>query len=273
MTEPKIALVTGASRGAGAGIARGLGEKGMTVYVTGRTTAPGDAKGWDGTVLPGTVAETAEAVTKAGGKGIAVLCDHSDDAQVAALFAQLQARIAAEEKLRYLAEHDDLTGLYNRRYLGEALPSLVSMASRLRERIVVILIDLDHFKAVNDDHGHEAGDLVLQRFSDVVHGCIRSGDLFAPYSGWELFQRRDNVATGVRNAAAKWRGRQNGWAEGDSQALRLALRGRDPFTDTDALREFARVTGIVFGAVTGGAPIPIDLGDTALPDDETGDGA
>lgn len=89
MTEPKIALVTGASRGAGAGIARGLGEKGMTVYVTGRTLKPGAAKGWDGTVLPGTVAETADAVTKAGGKGIAVLCDHGDDAQVAAVFAQI----------------------------------------------------------------------------------------------------------------------------------------------------------------------------------------
>ena len=91
MTEPKIALVTGASRGAGAGIARGLGEKGMTVYVTGRTLTPGDAKGWDGTVLPGTVAETAEAVTKAGGKGIAVVCDHADDAQVERLFAQIAA--------------------------------------------------------------------------------------------------------------------------------------------------------------------------------------
>ncbi len=89
MTEPKIALVTGASRGAGAGIARGLGEKGMTVYVTGRTVKPGAAKGWDGTVLPGTVAETAEAVTRAGGKGIAVMCDHADDAQVAAVFAQI----------------------------------------------------------------------------------------------------------------------------------------------------------------------------------------
>lgn len=91
MTEPKIALVTGASRGAGAGIARGLGEKGMTVYVTGRTLTPGDAKGWDGTVLPGTVAETAEAVTKAGGKGIAVVCDHADDTQVERLFAQIAA--------------------------------------------------------------------------------------------------------------------------------------------------------------------------------------
>ena len=85
-----VALVTGASRGAGRGIARGFGELGYTVYVTGRTSAPGDARGWDGTVLPGTVAETAAEVTAAGGKGIAVMCDHSDDDQVAALFAQIE---------------------------------------------------------------------------------------------------------------------------------------------------------------------------------------
>lgn len=90
MSEPKIALVTGASRGAGRGIAIGLGEKGMTVYVTGRTLAPGDARGWDGSVLPGTVAETAQAVTDAGGKGIAAVCDHSDDAAVAALFERIR---------------------------------------------------------------------------------------------------------------------------------------------------------------------------------------
>lgn len=90
MSTNKVALVTGASRGAGAGIARGFGELGYTVYVTGRTVAPGDAKGWDGTVLPGTVAETAQAVTERGGKGIAVMCDHSDDAQVAALFEQIE---------------------------------------------------------------------------------------------------------------------------------------------------------------------------------------
>lgn len=91
MTKPRVALVTGASRGAGAGIARGLGEKGMTVYVTGRTLAPGAAKGWDGSTLPGTVAEAAEAVTAAGGLGIGVVCDHSDDEQVAALFARIMA--------------------------------------------------------------------------------------------------------------------------------------------------------------------------------------
>ncbi|CAN1567710.1 FabG Dehydrogenases with different specificities (related to short-chain alcohol dehydrogenases) [Sphingomonadaceae bacterium] len=90
MAKDKVVLVTGASRGAGAGIARGFGELGYTVYVTGRTVTPGDAKGWDGTVLPGTVAQTAADVTERGGKGIAVMCDHSDDAQVAALFEQIE---------------------------------------------------------------------------------------------------------------------------------------------------------------------------------------
>jgi NAD(P)-dependent dehydrogenase (short-subunit alcohol dehydrogenase family) len=90
MGNGKVALVTGASRGAGAGIARGLGELGYTVYVTGRTVTPGDARGWDGSVLPGTVSETAAKVTELGGKGIAVLCDHADDAQVARVFEQIR---------------------------------------------------------------------------------------------------------------------------------------------------------------------------------------
>jgi len=90
MSDNNVALVTGASRGAGAGIAKGLGELGYTVYVTGRTISPGDAKGWDGSVLPGTVAETAAEITARGGKGIPVVCDHSDDAQVASLFEQIK---------------------------------------------------------------------------------------------------------------------------------------------------------------------------------------
>ena len=91
MAARKVALVTGASRGAGAGIARGFGELGYTVYVTGRTMAPGAARGWDGSVLPGTVAETAARVSELGGQGIPVICDHGDDAQVARLFEQIVA--------------------------------------------------------------------------------------------------------------------------------------------------------------------------------------
>ncbi|MGC6472040.1 MAG: SDR family NAD(P)-dependent oxidoreductase [Parvibaculales bacterium] len=90
MTNPEIALVTGASRGAGKGIAIGLAEKGMTVYVTGRSKQTGSAFGWDGTPLPGTVEETVQEINAAGGTGIGVICDHSDDTQVAALFDQIK---------------------------------------------------------------------------------------------------------------------------------------------------------------------------------------
>ena len=78
-----VALVTGASRGAGRGIAIALGSHGCTVYVTGRSEKPGDAS------LPGTIHETAQAVTNAGGRGIAVRVDHRDDAQVKAVFEQI----------------------------------------------------------------------------------------------------------------------------------------------------------------------------------------
>lgn len=90
MTNSGVALVTGASRGAGKGIALGLAEKGMTVFVTGRSTKMGSAHGWDGTALPGTVYETAEEITAAGGKGVAIVCDHADDEATAALFEQIK---------------------------------------------------------------------------------------------------------------------------------------------------------------------------------------
>lgn len=90
LQQKQVAIVTGASRGAGRGIALALAKQGMIVYVTGRSTQVGSALGWDGSVLPGTVYETAEQINQAGGTGIAVVCDHSDDAQTAALFAQVE---------------------------------------------------------------------------------------------------------------------------------------------------------------------------------------
>ncbi|MEU3982387.1 SDR family NAD(P)-dependent oxidoreductase [Streptomyces sp. NPDC026672] len=78
----KIAVVTGASRGVGKGIALELGAAGATVYVTGRSVAAGQ--------LPGTVDETAEEVTALGGKGIAVVCDHHSDLEVAAVFERVR---------------------------------------------------------------------------------------------------------------------------------------------------------------------------------------
>jgi dehydrogenase/reductase SDR family member 1 len=82
----KVALVTGASRGIGKGIAESLGAEGATVYITGRTV---DEK--NPTIpLVGTIHATAEAVTQAGGKGIAIACDHRDDEQVKAVFKRIK---------------------------------------------------------------------------------------------------------------------------------------------------------------------------------------
>lgn len=82
MNAQKVAVVTGASRGIGKGIALELGVAGFTVYVTGRTTAAGP--------IPGTVGETAAEITALGGEGIAVPCDHHDDAQVAEVFRRVR---------------------------------------------------------------------------------------------------------------------------------------------------------------------------------------
>ncbi|MGO1501172.1 MAG: SDR family NAD(P)-dependent oxidoreductase [Marinobacter sp.] len=84
-----VAVVTGASRGVGRGIAVALGAAGMTVYVTGRSATVSNSH-LRGHLLSGTLAETAEAITKAGGKGIAVACDHANDRQVQELFARVE---------------------------------------------------------------------------------------------------------------------------------------------------------------------------------------
>lgn len=79
----RVAVVTGASRGIGKGIALELGASGATVYVTGRSVEPG--------AIPGTIGQTVAEIEELGGTGIAVACDHHDDAQVEALFSRIAA--------------------------------------------------------------------------------------------------------------------------------------------------------------------------------------
>lgn len=99
----KIAVVTGASRGIGKGIALELGAAGFTVYVTGRTV--------DGGMLPGTVGETAAQIDELGGKGVAVACDHHDDEQVEAVISQVvEAHGAIDVLVNNVFSAPDLAG-------------------------------------------------------------------------------------------------------------------------------------------------------------------
>ncbi|HJW12256.1 MAG TPA: diguanylate cyclase [Albitalea sp.] len=88
--------------------------------------------------------------------------------------------------LRQQAVRDFLTGLFNRRHLNEVLPSMIALAQRDQQPLAVALIDLDHFKAINDRHGHGAGDRLLAAFGDMLGQQCRKSDVACRYGGEEF---------------------------------------------------------------------------------------
>lgn len=96
------------------------------------------------------------------------------------------SNIALREKLRTQSLRDPLTGLYNRRYMEDALERYLSMAERSGEPTSVIMIDLDHFKKLNDEHGHAKGDAVLKDAAVQLVGALRPADVVCRYGGEEL---------------------------------------------------------------------------------------
>lgn len=103
---------------------------------------------------------------------------------IASLFAQVQARIDAEGQLRYLAEHDDLTGLFNRRAL------LTRLDARLQEGqpgpVAVLFFDLDRLKAINDYLGHTAGDWFIRTLAERLKECADGPNMIARLGGDEF---------------------------------------------------------------------------------------
>lgn len=92
----------------------------------------------------------------------------------------------AMTKLERIAIRDELTGLYNRRHLLERLEEQLSLAERAQQPLYLAIIDLDHFKQVNDRYGHAAGDLVLKQFASFAREQLRRSDLIARYGGEEF---------------------------------------------------------------------------------------
>ena len=85
-----------------------------------------------------------------------------------------------------LSSRDALTGLANRRQFELALASEIDRVARAGEPALVLMVDIDHFKRVNDEHGHAAGDLVLKAIARVLHDCIRPMDTVARFGGEEF---------------------------------------------------------------------------------------
>jgi diguanylate cyclase (GGDEF)-like protein len=109
--------------------------------------------------------------------------------RVAELLSRIRvmARIKfAEQRARELSVTDELTGLYNRRFLLQRLEEELSRARRYRLPLTCVLIDLDNFKRVNDDHGHQAGDHVLRQVGQLLRHECRKEDILARYGGEEF---------------------------------------------------------------------------------------
>jgi diguanylate cyclase (GGDEF)-like protein len=96
------------------------------------------------------------------------------------------ANIKLREELRSQSVRDALTGLYNRRYLGEALDRELRRAVRGKQSVGILMLDLDHFKQFNDTHGHDAGDTVLREAAAFLVKNVRAEDLVCRYGGEEF---------------------------------------------------------------------------------------
>lgn len=121
-----------------------------------------------------------------GGRWVQSIRHRTPDGGMVVLRSDITAFKERERAAELLAQHDALTGLPNRRLLPDRLAQALARARRSREIVAVLLIDLDHFKPVNDRHGHKAGDDVLRLTADRLKGGLRITDTVARYGGDEF---------------------------------------------------------------------------------------
>jgi len=125
---------------------------------------------------------------------LVVAADQHEDLQIsdtylATLAEQLSlavSNVSLRDTLRHQSTVDPLTGLYNRRFFDESLKREMARAQRSQSACSVVMVDLDHFKRVNDSYGHEGGDLVLQAASRAILQRVRASDVVCRYGGEEL---------------------------------------------------------------------------------------
>jgi len=117
----------------------------------------------------------------------------------------ITARKESELRIEYLAHHDALTGLANRTIFQDFLTRALEQARRRRRTLALLLLDLDHFKIVNDSLGHDAGDLLLKIVADRLRSCARGTDLVARLGGDEfaIIQAEPDGTEGAARLASR----------------------------------------------------------------------
>ena len=143
-------------------------------------------------------------------------------AELEAANQQLTSKIAEvealQQALRQQATRDFLTGLFNRRHLDDVLPAMLAMAQRDQQPLSVVIIDLDHFKTVNDQLGHAAGDRLLAAFGELLGAHNRKSDVACRYGGEEfcLLMPRTAAAAARRKTLSllkQWSAQRGGDAQ------------------------------------------------------------
>jgi diguanylate cyclase (GGDEF)-like protein len=103
-----------------------------------------------------------------------------------AIMDDITERKSTEERMRYLAQHDFLTGLANRAVLGDRIERAILRVHRNRRKVAVLLLDLDDFKEINDTHGHAVGDCLLKQVAGRLLHVIRQTDTVSRLGGDEF---------------------------------------------------------------------------------------
>lgn len=118
---------------------------------------------------------------------VSPICDRDGTVIGASVIARdISARLRYQEQLRFLAEHDPLTGLLNRRQFERKVSEQVGRAHRYRELSTLLMIDIDQFKQINDTHGHRVGDLALKTVAGALTRRLRDTDKVARMGGDEF---------------------------------------------------------------------------------------